>query len=206
VVSSLNKVASPLVLDASVAINIATAAQRQAILKSIPNEVLITEIALDELRVGATRGRENFQRINELIRSNDIRVVGLQNEAEEIFQSLVFGSTVETLDDGEAATLAYCAASTCVALTDDGKAVQLAKRRFPALAVAHSIDLLAHPHTVAAFDPEVLSDLVFSVVQSGRMKVFPQHLAWVTTLLGPDRCSQCPSLPQSVRTTAGVKR
>ena len=49
-----------------------------------------------------------------------------------------------------------------------------------------------------------LADAVFGALQQARMRVLPQHLDWVVTLIGQDRAQVCPSLPRIVRVKSGL--
>lgn len=198
-VSSLDNIHQPLVLDASVAINLAAAKSRGSILQALPNRILITDVVLDELRGGGCNGHEHYLAIEDLIASEMIQLESMNKAAEEIFQQLVLGPTSNTVDDGEAATIAYGVSHNAVTIVDDGKALQISKRLYPSLRLAHSIDIFAHSAVQDKLGRAALAELLYDVFISARMRVLPHHLEWVRELLGPERCSMCKSLPTDIR-------
>ncbi len=62
------------------------------------------------------------------------------------FADLVGGAAADTLDDGEAATIACAMERSAIALIDDRKAIRLWAERFPHLAVGCTLDVLAQQH------------------------------------------------------------
>jgi hypothetical protein len=51
---------------------------------------------------------------------------------------------------------------------------------------------------------EGLADAVFSALCNGRMRVFPQHVSWVVSLIGAERARLCTSLPRTARFESGA--
>jgi predicted nucleic acid-binding protein len=119
------------------------------------------------------------------------------------FEELVIGRGDKTLDDGEAATIAFGLERGAVVIVDERKATRLCGERFPELVVGSSLDILAHDAVSAALGKKVLSDAVFNALHSARMRVPPSALAWVIELVGQERASLCESLPRSARTLGG---
>lgn len=197
--SCLDNLHQPLVLDASVAINLAAAEAREMMLQAIPNRVLITDVVLGELRGGSRNGHGHYRAIEDLIALEKIQVAHLDDLAEEIFQRLVFGPTSETVDDGEAATIAYGASHEAIAVIDDGKAIQISRRLYPALRLAHSIDIFSHSEVQKVLGSPALAEVLYDVLIAARMRVLPHHSGWVMTQLGPERCAMCKSLPAELR-------
>lgn len=197
--SCLDNLHQPLVLDTSVAINLAAAKARDTMLQALPNRVLIIDVVLEELRGGGRNGHDHYRVIEDLIASERIQVEHLADSAEDIFQRLVFGPTSETVDDGEAATIAYGASHQAITVLDDGKALDISRRLFPALRLAHSIDIFAHSAVRKELGPAAVSEVLFDVLISARMRVLPHHWEWVKRQLGPERCSMCKSLPAELR-------
>lgn len=197
--SCLDNLHQPLVLDTSVAINLAAAKARDTMLQALPNRVLITDVVLDELRDGERNGHEHFRVIEDLIATERIQIEHLDGRGEEIFRRLVLGATSDTVDDGEAATIAYGVSKRIITIVDDGKALQISRRLYPELRLAHSIDIFAHPAVEKELGAATLSEVLFDVLISARMRVLPHHLEWVSRQLGPERCSMCKSLPAELR-------
>lgn len=198
-ISSLIDSTALLVADASAVINLNATGCAQAILRSLPNRVAVVDIVPVELENGRSRGRRDADLLNELLAASLVKIVKLDEAAEQHFEQLVVGPAAKTLDDGEAATIAYAAALGGLPIIDERKATRICGERFPALALACTVDVLAHPEIQREIGKPALADAVFNALQLGRMRVFPRYIEWVVDLIGPARASLCASLPNSVR-------
>lgn len=197
--SSLNDSTSLVVADASVAINLNATGFAASILEALPNRfAVVKEVAL-ELDNGRRHGRNDADALNTLLAAGRVDLVQLGNPGIENFTSLVSGSAAETLDDGEAATIAYALEHGAIALIDERKANRICAERFRALATGCTMDVLAHNAVEAALGHSSLIDGVFNALSHGRMRVPVQHVNWVVNLIGPERAAQCVSLPKAVR-------
>lgn len=96
-----------LVADASVIINLNATARTVEIIKAAPNPFVVTENACAELEIGARNGHDDYRKLTELIDAGLIQRVRLGAADAPIYESLIDGSAARTLDDGEAATIAY---------------------------------------------------------------------------------------------------
>jgi predicted nucleic acid-binding protein len=83
-----------------------------------------------------------------------------------------------TLDDGEAATIAFGIERDAIVLTDERKANRICAGRFPLLKVGCSLDILAHSGVLQALGKNTLSIAVHSALQSARMRVPVPYLPW----------------------------
>ncbi len=137
----------------------------------------------------------------ELVTAGVIDIVKLGEPAAECFESLVIGPAADTLDDGEAATIAYAMNLNAIAVIDERKANRICAQRFPELRLGSTVDILAHPNVRKRLGKDELAKAVFMALCDGRMRVFSQHLDWVVGLVGPVRAAICTSLPNSVRLT-----
>jgi predicted nucleic acid-binding protein len=187
------------VIDASVAINLNGTGNPQAILEALPNPVIVTDVVLDELREDARTKRDDGTKMEALIDRGIVTVAEIANLPGVVFETLVVGSGPDTLDDGEAATVAYAVETGCVAVLDERKGHRISAREFPKTPLANTIDILAHPAVEKALGRPVLADYVFNALQFSRMRVFPHHIEWVVDLIGVHRARMCPSLPRHVR-------
>ena len=124
---------------------------------------------------------------------------GSGNRGIEHFTELVSGMTADTLEDDEAATIAYGLEHGATTLIDERKANRICAERFAALTIGCTVDLLAHDAIEAALGQIGLANAVFNALYHGRMRVRPRHVDWVVNLIGPERAAQCASLPRSVR-------
>jgi predicted nucleic acid-binding protein len=190
---------APLVLDASVAINLNATGMAHDILRALPNKAAITNVVLSELKEGRRTGRRDADMVLEIAKAGLMVIVPLSDLQEKHFESLVVGRGVDTLDDGEAATIAYAVEAGAVALIDERKASRICRERYPTLRLGCSIDLFSHNAVEAAIGATRLAKGVFNALQDARMRVMPQHVEWVVKLIGQESASQCPSLPKAAR-------
>lgn len=197
--TSLSDSESVLVADASTAINLNATGCSEAILNALPNRVVVVDLVADELEDGRQKGRNDADKLGELVAAALIEIVTLGQEGLTYFESLVVGAARETLDDGEAATIAYAAESGTLALIDERKANRICARRFPKLRLGCTVDVFANVAVQRALGRQKLADAVFNALQSARMQVLPHHIEWVVGLIGIERASRCCSLPHSVR-------
>jgi predicted nucleic acid-binding protein len=197
--TALSDPASQLIADASTIINLIATRNARAIVSALPNRVVVVDIVPRELETGRARGRETCDRLNELVTAGVVRIVELGDDAAPHFEELVIGAAAATLDDGEAATIAYALAHAATALIDERKATRICAERFPQLRVACTVDVLIHPDVQRQLGPDMLSEAVFNALHGGRMGVLPHHLEWIVGLIGDERAARCPSLPRRVR-------
>ena len=194
---------APIVVDASTVINLNATGFAADILRAIPNPVIVTDVVQDELREDSRSGRHDGDMVAALISAGLVSVAKLDDLKGSHFEELVIGRGDKTLDDGEAATIAFGLERGAVVIVDERKATRLCGERFPELVVGSSLDILAHDAVSAALGKKVLSDAVFNALHSARMRVPPSALAWVIELVGQERASLCESLPRSARTLGG---
>src|SRR6202043_2386181 len=83
--------------------------------------------------------------LQELVAAGHIEIVSLGDTGWEHFETLVVGHAAETLDDGEAATIAYAAERGAVAVIDERKGTRICAARFPSLGVISTVDVLLNP-------------------------------------------------------------
>ena len=188
-----------LIVDTSVAINLSATRISEEILNALPNRVLVTEQVYFELENGRPASIDNGGATSALIEANHVELGRLGEVGMRLFESLVVGRASETLDDGEAATMAYAIEHKATALIDERKANRICFERFPQLRTGCTVDLLAHPSVQRALGIEKLSLAVFYALYDGRMRVLPHHTEWVVSVIGQDRAMRCHSLSRSVR-------
>lgn len=194
--------ASVAVADASAVINLNATGCAREIVEALPNRIVVVDIVPEELARGRERDRKDADLLHELVAAGTIEIVRLDETALEYFEGFVVGTAADTLDDGEAATIAYALAEGGIPLIDERKATRLCAERHPALRVGCTVDLFAHPELPQRLGREPLADAVFNALFRGRMRVFPHHLEWVLELIGAERATRCSSLPAAVRLPA----
>jgi hypothetical protein len=170
-----------------------------AILRAIPNKVVITDIALSELERGRARGRRTIEGVERLIGNSLVSVVSCPEDAEAIFFELVGGNAAETLDDGEASTLAYALTCSGCAVIDEKKATAIAGRRFPSLPLLSTTDLLLSSELQAAIGDEAAVATLYEALTGARMRVPDRLIELVCKRLGGERAGKCHSLPRRSR-------
>ena len=90
------------------------------------------------------------------------------------FEGLVAGAAQQTLDDGEAATIAYAVERGAVAILDERKGTRLCASRYRTLSVVSTVDVLLHPDVRQKLGEAVFIDAVFAALRDARMAVFLQ--------------------------------
>lgn len=190
-----------LVADTSTVINLIATGSAGDIIAALPNRLVVVDVVPGELEAGRARGREACDRLKELASSGALDIVELGDDALSYFEGLVIGSAIETLDDGEAATIAYALAHAGTALIDERKATRICRERFSGLRLGSTIDVFIHGDVQARIGPTLLADAVFRALSDGKMSVLSHHLAWVVGVIGEERAAQCPSLPRRTRMT-----
>jgi|SRR5665213_116435 len=197
--TSLTDPAALLVADASAVINLNATGCAAEILKALPNPVAVTDVVPGELETGRSRGRPNADMLQELVAAGLISIVPLNDAAALHFEQLVIGPAAMTLDDGEAATIAYAVANGGIPIIDERKAKRICAERFPSICLASSTDLFAHDNVVGQIGHARLKQAVINALQLARMRVLPHHIKWVLELIGPEQAALCASLPSSAR-------
>jgi predicted nucleic acid-binding protein len=199
--NSLPSFDPPHIADTSVIINLNASGKAREILRALPARVSIVDTVLRELQMGRVRGLQDAELLQRLIHDQVLDLVSLDGGAETHFERLVIGPTQNTLDDGEAATIAFAIQNTAAVVIDERKATNLCARLFPDIVVKSSLDLFSHTQVQAALGPAGTADAVFRALQDGRIRVPSHHEAWVLEKIGTDRAALCPSLAGRLRTT-----
>jgi predicted nucleic acid-binding protein len=169
------------------------------ILRALPTVLSVTENALDELKAGKRNGHRDADQLESLIGQGLTQLIAVGPQSAGIYESLIEGSTARTLDDGEAATIACATECGGVAIIDEKKARSICVANFPLLPIATTVDVLLHESVVSAIGPDGHVDALFRALRDARMRVVPEQLLEVVTLLGEERASLCKSLPKIVR-------
>jgi predicted nucleic acid-binding protein len=185
--------------DTSTIINLNATGCAREILEACGSRFVVVDVVRDELEDGRRSGRRDADLLRGLLADGCLELVQLDADATDHFESLVVGPAVMTLDDGEAATIAYAVTKGTTAVIDERKATNICAQRFPGLAICSTVDILARPEVRKKLGDEGLSSAVFRALVHGRMRVFQQHLEWVVALIGSERAAACTSLPRIAR-------
>lgn len=188
-----------LVADTSTVINLIATGCAPTILDALPNPIVVVDAIQGELDTGRPRGRRHADGLRQLVVGGNIEIVTLGDRGWQHFEALVAGPAIETLDDGEAATISYAAEHDAVAVLDETKATRLCGVRFPSLRLMSTVDILLHPEVRRTLGEAVVSEAVFAALRDARMRVFSHHLKEVVGLIRPERAALCQSLPRGFR-------
>lgn len=190
----------PVVADTSTLINLSATGCALKILSALPNRLVAMDVVLEEITNDVRSGRSDTRVVSNLVEAKLIQVASLAELHEGHFETLVVGPTAQTLDDGEAATLAYATEKGATVLIDERKAIRIGGERFPQLKIGSSVDLFTHSEVRAALGAVELGAAVYKALHDARMRVLPHHLDWILDLIGTERAAACSSLPRRVRT------
>jgi len=180
-----------LVADASFWINLAAIERPDEFLQALSQPVIVPDVTLEELK---RVGRQSFLVVETLLSSGHARLETLPPSALGGYAALVAGPAAETLDDGEAATLALANAFGGVAVIDEKKAHRLSPIHFPELRLIHSIEILLSAAMEKAMGRIRVRDAVFAALSISRMRVPSDLTDSVVEVIGHDRAGLCHSL------------
>lgn len=186
------------VVDASVIINLNASGCAAEIIRSHRTILLSSDVVKAELGFDRKSGRDDGEMAERLSEQGLLKYLSFNDEAERLFETLISGSAEETLDDGEAATLAIAAATNTTAVVDEKKAIRISAERFPGLRLVSTTDLLLAPSVESAIGRDRMADAIFNALTGARMSVPDRHHSLLVDLLG-DRLHECRSVPTGVR-------
>jgi predicted nucleic acid-binding protein len=189
-----------LVADASVVINLNATGRARDIIQGQPGSLVVTENAFAELATGAKKGHNDHAQLQTLIDIGAVRVVTLGESGSSIYSTLVEGSALRTLDDGEAATIGYAHETGAIALIDERKARILCERDFPGLSIVSTVDFLTHELVATALGPEGQVEAIINALHNARMRIPPHQIERVIKLIGVENAALCNSIPRKMRT------
>jgi predicted nucleic acid-binding protein len=199
--SFLSNREEPLVLDASGIINLCASAASIGVLRALARPIFVVREAANEVTLDRRSGRDDRTLLAALVTAGLVEIVTLDEDALDRFASLTIGPAADTLDDGEAATIAFASSRGFISVVDERKALELCARQEPTMLVASTVDIFAHQAVQAALGAIRLGEALHNALALARMRVLPRHLGWVLDLVGPERAATCPSLPKSARPT-----
>jgi predicted nucleic acid-binding protein len=188
-----------LIADASVVINLNATGEARNIIKALPNRWAVTENTLAELTGGARNGHDDARQLRALIEDGVVDLVGLGETGASLYETLVDGSALRTLDDGEAATIAYAYEVGGIAMIDERKARSLCANSFPELPVVSTIEMLLHDAVASALGEKGRSDAIVNALQLARMRVPLDQISRIVAVIGEKNAVLCTSLPKAVR-------
>mgnify|MGYP001806537975 CR=1 FL=1 len=190
---------TPAVFDACPIINLAVTKLALCFLLLLPHTLILPVEVQEDLRRGVANGHSDSVFLDDLISDGTVQLVEMGAVAKLHFETLVTGSAQESLDDGEAATIACALEREAIAVIDEAKATRICRMRHADLELVSTTALLLHEKTEDAIGPDSIAECLFGALQAARMRVPIELLPQVVERLGPDLVLQCNSLPKSVR-------
>jgi predicted nucleic acid-binding protein len=188
----------PIALDASAIINLNGSGRAVEIMRALASEVIVAPEVVQELHTGAAKGRADGEMLEGLMAQGLAQKVPLAESSLELFERLTIGAAAETLEDGEAATIALAFQRGSAAVIDESKGRRLCGQHAPSVQLLGSIELFFHPGVEKLLGGE-LPEVIFSSLMNARMHVLPKYHARIADLLGTERTAQCKSLPRVIR-------
>lgn len=195
-------VSPSLVVDTSVIINLNATGQGADVVRAFGVMLRASTIVRDELIADRFSARNDAKMAKKLADDGLLEFVELDDEGERLFAGLVSGSAAETLDDGEAATLAAGAVLGHTVVIDERKAQRIAGERFTSMQIITTADILCSERVVSGLGTAAVGNLIFNGLVGARMFVPERHHGWVSDILG-ERITKCHSLPAALRQVAG---
>ncbi|WP_299783115.1 hypothetical protein [uncultured Roseobacter sp.] len=194
----------PLVIEASSFVNLSASGFADRILEAVPMEVLMPSPVVRELKQSIKLGYNDALALLPLLEHEVVASIDVPNQAQANYFQLVSGSSLTSVGDGEAATLAISETLKCWAVIDERKTQLIGASRFPNLKFASTVDLISHSSAVGALSDRELTSALLAALEVAHMHVEDRHLAWVAQTLGLDLLASRTTLPSSFRERANV--
>lgn len=174
---------SHVVLDACCVLNFCASGHLLAILKSIPAQVVVTEVVRrKELLTLQSLEDEGAIQFETAIQQGVLLVVDFESESEETtFVNYAF----ELGDDGESATCAIAIHRGWAIATDDKKAVSFSQKEAPHLQVLSTLEIVKHWAEQVILDSTKLGAVLSAIRIKGHYVPHRNHplLSWWQTLM-----------------------
>lgn len=187
-----------LIADASVVIGLNSSGQARRVIELIERRVIVPDNAGNELTIGARFGHDDGAQLDALVAAGLVERLPLEGAAMTIYAALIDSTYGETLDDGEAATIALAVQQGAVAVLDEKKARRMCGQHFPHVVQGCTAQWLLG---AAALGRAAHAEAMVNALRKGRMRVPPEFLDAVVALIGVEAAAGCPSLPRLVRQT-----
>jgi predicted nucleic acid-binding protein len=188
-----------LIADASVVIGLNASGQARRVIELIERRVIVPDNAGNELAIGARFGHDDGAQLDALVAAGLVERLPLEREAVTTYTALIDSTYGETLDDGEAATIALAVQQGAVAVLDEKKARRMCRQHFPHVVQGCTAQWLLG---VAALGGAAHAEAMVNALRKGRMRVPPEFLDAVVALIGLEAAATCPSLPRLARQAA----
>lgn len=197
--SELEENGRPLVLDASVLINLLATGISSQIIDAFGSPLIVERMALAEVKRCPRSGISGTEAYAHLVESGALVPENMTHEGLVIFLQFTGATPPNDLGDGEAATLAHAFTIGGVAVIDERKATRIASERLSTLKLGSTLDILCHSQVTNALGEGTIQDALFDALILARMRIPLRFEGWVRETLGPERLAQCSSLRINTR-------
>lgn len=189
-------ISGPLVLDASVLINLLATGRMDTIVPCVCTSALVLEEVVAEVKRNPRDRKENPEILNPFFAQAILSKATLSTSDAmlEHYLDLVSADGQEDLGDGEAASIAYAVHHRHTVALDERKAIAVCRRRHPELQICSSLDILQSVESSGRFTPQHIAESVYDALRFARMRVPTEHDSWVRSLLNAEQLNECPSM------------
>jgi len=161
----------PLVLDASVIINLLGSGSPETILAATGVDCIVVEQTLAEITRHPIAGLCHKEILSALGHDGHIQLHRMSSEEYALYLSLIQGASSECLDDGESAAIAVAVSTKQAVILDDGKARRIRRERFPSVPVVSSLQLFVAAGVRSGWPLEQVRGVVASAITTAKMNV-----------------------------------
>lgn len=201
--SSLTESGRILVLDSSVVINLNATGYADVILRCFRGKAVVTTNVVVELAQGRRNGHRDAEMLESLVNLGLVAQRDFDPSAAPLYECLISGSARDTLDDGEAATIALAHEVGGVAMIDERKAHRICAERYPSLIVMPSVKFLFDPSVAETLGVARQIQATKNALDLARMRVPQDYISELQALIGLNEMGRYPSLPRTSRKMAG---
>lgn len=186
----------PLVLDASVLINLLATGRLEGVLSCFCPSAVVVEEVIGEVRRNPRDRQENPAILEPYFTQAVLTRESLSTSEAmlELYLDLAGADEQEDLGDGEAASIAYAVHQGYAVALDERKARAVCRRRYPSVQICSTLDVLRTLESAGGFPRQHVVESVYDALKFARMRVPPEHDAWVRGLLSAEQLKNCPSL------------
>lgn len=188
----------PLVIDVGVGLNLLATGCAPDILAAFDPPIMMDDLPGDKVTAHPRGPLSMSAECAELMARGLLSRMVLSGPMFETFVDLV-GAPANDLGDGESAVLAYAHHTGSVAVLDGDQAHAVGRSRWPDLNIASTATLLADYRVMKRLGPERLQAAVCDALMVGHMRVLPDMISWVRSVVPADRLTNCPSLTVRAR-------
>lgn len=160
----------PFVLDASAIINLLGCGDMPGVLRALGGACIVEERTLKEVRRHPVPGQNHGPVLDGLQQLGALKVERMTSVEYDVYLSLVQGSIVSRLDDGESAAIALASRGYAVIL-DENKARGVVSRDYPNIPFCSTLRLLLTAGKRGPWPVERVQQLVLSARRHARMGV-----------------------------------